>query len=109
MPKSIITIDDFSFGILTDKTIPAKNGYHFSAGLDIHSDEGILQPSQALKVMAEDNNAINGGIYWMTNFTNSANAVFGYNSHSILKNLKPNNFPDCFNRISLFASIDFLK
>ena len=49
--KPIITIDGFEQGMLADPTIPARNGFHFSAGLDIHRESGTLQVSQKLKAM----------------------------------------------------------
>jgi len=46
IPK--IIIDDFSVGILEDKTIQARNGFSYCAGMDIFSEPGILKASQVL-------------------------------------------------------------
>ena len=54
MPKPIISIDSFSAGILSDETIPATNGFNFSAGIDLAREPGILQVNQALTAMDLD-------------------------------------------------------
>ena len=48
MPKPIITIDNFSAGILADPTENVKNGGQMFYGLDIHRDTSTLQVSQKL-------------------------------------------------------------
>jgi len=48
-----IVIDSFDAGILEDKTVQARNGFSFGAGLDIIREKGILQVSQKLEAMTE--------------------------------------------------------
>lgn len=48
MAVPIITIDQFDGGILDDATTPATNGGQMFSGLDIHSENSILQVSQKL-------------------------------------------------------------
>ena len=68
--RPIITVDDFSYGIISDKTIPAKNGFSFCAGVDIHTEEGVLQVSQRLVKGVESTiNAIKTSTpYWMERY-----------------------------------------
>src|SRR3990167_5047962 len=82
MPRPLITIDDFSFGIIFDSTIPAKNGFGFCAGLDIHTEPGKLQASQALTIMDESSNAVNAPIYWLSGYTNST-GIYGYGNGKV--------------------------
>ncbi len=48
MPKPIITIENFSAGILADPTENVTNGGQMFYGLDIHRDTSTLQVSQKL-------------------------------------------------------------
>ena len=78
MKRPIIEIDGFKQGILSDKTIPARDGFNFGAGIDIHTDPGILQVSQKFTAMDEaaatDN--ITDLIQWIVKYSDN-NKLYG--------------------------------
>ena len=45
MPKPLLSIDDFSAGIIDDETVQASNGFQKAVEVDIYDKPGILRPS----------------------------------------------------------------
>lgn len=45
MPTPLLSINDFSAGILDDETAQAGNGFQVGVEIDIHDKKGILRPS----------------------------------------------------------------
>lgn len=60
MPKAILEISGFEYGITVDPTIPAKNGFSFCSGMDIHSKPGYLRASPASSAMSDQTGSGNG-------------------------------------------------
>ena len=72
MPKQpLITIDGFDAGMVSDITKQIRNGFNWSAGIDIHENPGLLKVSQKLDAMAQADttNNITDNIYWMTKYS----------------------------------------
>ena len=70
--RPILKIDDFSEGILADKTIQTGKGFSYGVALDIATEWGKLQPSYKTEAMGEDAspNDITDGITWMRYYNN---------------------------------------
>lgn len=77
--KPIIVIDGFTNGFLDDITIPARNGFNFGAGIDIHRQSGFLQVSPRFDEMTIDGGLTGIQMEWMVQY-GSAGTVYGLNS-----------------------------
>ena len=79
MPKinPIIEISGFEWGMLDDISTPARNGFNFCAGLDIHREIGTLQVSDKFTVIPVDKGRTNVQFSWMVQY-GSTGTVYGF-------------------------------
>src|SRR6185295_17488811 len=84
MPNPLITIADFSGGILDDPTEQSSNGFQKIVGVDIFSKPGIMRPS--VSTTAETTAAVTGFITAIDNFDgDGTDKLYGFDGSKIYK------------------------
>lgn len=84
MPTPILTISDFSGGVLDDPTEQSSNGFQEIVGIDIFSNPGVLRPSPAFS--NETSTAVVALITAIDNFDgDGTDKLYGFDGSKVYK------------------------